>query len=129
MTQMELYGGYQAQTILSPVQFMMPQVVLQGVLRFPAERYGGYIYISAISFGRKSLFPSNLVYIQRDPVPIDLSCSLIFTLSITEIQLSKVCASFPLDSRHLHGRNSMNIQAVLITRNASREGIIYLQTP
>ena len=25
----ELYGGYQAQTILSPVQFMLSQVVLQ----------------------------------------------------------------------------------------------------
>ena len=48
------------------------------------------LYLSA----GKIQLTSNLVYRLRDPVPIDLSCLLIFTLSIMEIQLCKVIAYF-----------------------------------
>ena len=38
-------------------------------------------------------------------MPIDLSCSLIFTLPVTKILLCKVGTYFPLDSRHSMGMN------------------------
>ena len=43
---------------------------------------------------------SNSVYMQRGPVAIDFFSSLIFMLSVTEIQLCKVNAHFLLDERH-----------------------------
>ena len=55
---------------------------------------------TAISFGRNIQFASNFVYTLMDPVSIDLSCSLIFTCSVTEILLCKVIAHFSLSRRH-----------------------------
>ena len=47
-------------------------------------------------------------------MPIDLSCSLIFTLPVTKILLCKVGTYFPLDSRHSMARDSMNINLFLL---------------
>ena len=47
-------------------------------------------------------------------MPIDLSCSLIFTLPVTKILLCKVGTYFPLDSRHSMARDSMNIKLFLL---------------
>ena len=49
------------------------------------------------SSGRSIQIASNSGCTYRGPVAIDLFSSLIFTLSITEIQLCKVNAHFPLD--------------------------------
>ena len=53
----------------------------------------------AISLGRSNQIASNSVCRYRGPISIDLYCSLIFMLSVTEIQLNKVRPLFPLDSR------------------------------
>ena len=47
-------------------------------------------------------------------MPIDLSCSLIFTLPVTKILLCKVGTYFPLDSRHSMARDIMNINLFLL---------------
>ena len=47
-------------------------------------------------------------------MPIDLSCSLIFTLPVTKILLCKVGTYFPLDSRHSMARDTMNINLFLL---------------
>ena len=47
-------------------------------------------------------------------MPIDLSCSLIFTLPVTKILLCKLVTYFPLDSRHSMARDSMNIKLFLL---------------
>ena len=55
---------------------------------------------TAASSGNGVQFVSNSVCMQRGPVAIDLFTSLIFMLSVTEIQLCKVNAHFLLDERH-----------------------------
>ena len=65
-----------------------------------------------ISFGRK--FIPKLIYSYRDPVSIDLSRSLIFTLPVTKILLCKVETYFPLDSRHSMARDSTNSKLFLL---------------
>ena len=47
-------------------------------------------------------------------MPIDLSCSLIFTLPVTKILLCKVGTYFPLDSLHSMARDIMNINLFLL---------------
>ena len=47
-------------------------------------------------------------------MPIDLSCSLNFTLPVTKILLCKVRTYFSLDSRHSMARDIMNINLFLL---------------
>ena len=54
---------------------------------------------SALTLGRINQITSNSVCRYRGLIPIDLFCSLIFMPSVTEIQLDKLRALFPLDSR------------------------------
>ena len=55
---------------------------------------------TATSPGRSVQICSNSIYTCKGPVAIDLLCLLIFTLSVTGIQLCKVIAYFPVVSRH-----------------------------
>ena len=56
---------------------------------------------TTISPGRSVQIYSNSQHTYKGPVAIDLFCSLIFSLSVTGIQLCKVIAYFPVVSRHL----------------------------
>ena len=56
---------------------------------------------TATSSGRSIQMASNSVCMQRGPVVIDLFCLLIFTSSVTELQLCKVIAHFPAQFEHL----------------------------